>query len=198
MSIFKSAALAAALALAAGSAGAATVVSDATGISGTFTSPDGAVYEPAHDGGWVANDSTATWIWVSGAGINTPVTILYQFTLAGYDAATAALSGLFSLDDIGSISLNGTEIFADNAPYDVGSNWGIVQDYGTTNSSLFLAGVNTLAFTITNTGGPGGIRATINVTAEPTSAVPVPAALPLLAGALGGLGAFGLRRKRAA
>lgn len=195
MTFLKSLALAGALALGASSAGAATVSTAATGLT-PFTSPDGAVYQPGHDGGWVANDAVASWIWVAGAGINTPITLVYQFSLNGYQAATATLSGLISLDDVGTVKLNGTQIFADWAPYDHGSNWGTVQSYGTTDSSLFLAGLNTLTFTITNSGGPGGLRATAMVEAEP-GAVPVPAALPLLAGALGGLGAMGMRRKRA-
>ena len=177
-------------------ADAATVVPDGTNTSGSFTIQGGGtvvgVSDPA--GAWdLAPTSPASeWIWdqakVTADTFLGPVTFLYSFSMAGFDATTATLSGLIGQDDIGSIKLNGTDIFSTSS----GNNWATLVNYGTIDSSLFNSGDNVLSFFVENTGAhPAGLRATVTVEA---SVVPLPAAGFLLLGAIGGLAAFRRRK----
>ncbi|PZR00664.1 MAG: hypothetical protein DI533_09015 [Cereibacter sphaeroides] len=203
------------VAVSACAANAATVSTGSTLVSGggfsIDTSAPGyqgngvkkAVSDPAN--AWILSDTdpSSQWIWdealvnsINGNTFGGPVTFLYSFSLAGYNALTASLAGLISIDDIVTVTLNGYTIFEDNDAYDNGANWSKYQDYGTADGSLFKAGWNTLAFTVTNSGAyPAGLRATVEVEASP---VPLPAALPLLGGALAAFGFIGVRRKRSA
>ena len=203
MNMLKAAVIAGIVSFAALSANAATVSQAGTLAGGVFTIEGGgttvAVSDPSN--AWILSGTTpaSEWIWdeskvVLNGTFGGPVTFLYTFSLSAFDAATASLSGLIGLDDIGTVSLNGFEIFSDLVAYDDGPNWGKFQTYGTTNAALFNAGENVLSFFVVNSGnGPAGLRATVTVEA---SAVPLPAALPLLGGALAAFGFVGLRRKR--
>lgn len=190
-------------------ASAATVATDGTKVGGNFTIQTGgtgngvvvAVSDPA--GQWNLDPTTpfSEWIWdqalvdsIDGNTFGGPVTFLYKFSLAGFKAATASLSGLLSIDDNVTVTLNGTTILSDQDGQH--QNWNGAQVYGSASGSLFNAGLNTLAFTVTNDGRyPAGLRATVGVEASP---VPLPAALPLLGAALAAFGALAARRKRRA
>lgn len=186
------------------SANAATVASSGTMPSGDFTIQGGgttvAVSDPSNKWYIGPTPSASVWIWdqskvvLGGGTFGGPVTFLYSFVLTGFNAVTATLGGLVGLDDFGEIRLNGNLIFSDYS----GNNYSAMQSYGTTNSSFFTAGTNTLSFFVNNAGlYPAGLRATVTVSAD-VSAVPVPAALPLLVASLGGFGFIGRRKKKAA
>lgn len=195
-----------ALALSALGANAATVAVDGTRVGGNFTiAPGGsgngvvvAVSDPANQWNLAPTTPFSEWIWdealVNSIGGNTfggPVTFLYTFSLAGYKAATASLSGLLSIDDNVIVTLNGTTILSDLDGQS--ANWNGVQTYGTANGGLFRAALNTLSFTVSNDGRyPAGLRATVEIEASP---IPVPAALPLLGTALAAFGALAARRR---
>lgn len=198
------------LALSAFSVNAATVSTGSTLVEGGGFSIQGGgtkveVSDPSNAWLLPADDTSphSQWIWdqalvnsINGNTFGGPVTFLYSFSLAGFNALTASLSGLISIDDIVTVTLNGETIFQDLDAYDNGANWSKYQNYGSSNGSLFNAGWNTLAFTVTNSGAyPAGLRATVEVEASP---VPLPAALPLLGGALAAFGFVGARRKRSA
>jgi hypothetical protein len=129
-------------------------------------------------GPWLANDATSAWI----GSFNAPAgdyTYETTFSLAGLIASTASISGNWAGDNTGvSILLNGSTAgittnaaavnFAEFTPFSI-SNTG----------TNFLAGTNTLSFTISNAVGPGqnpvGLRVAMSGTAD--TAVPEPSDL---------------------
>jgi hypothetical protein len=193
---------AAVIAFSAISANAATVAIDGTKAGGAFTIEGGGTAVEVSDpnNAWILSDTDpdSEWIWdealvnsIDGDTFGGPVTFLYKFTLAGFNAATAKLKGVLAFDDNIIVKLNGNVIFSDQDGG--GSNWGSFRDYSST--SFFVDGDNVLSYFVTNDGRyPAGLRATVEVEASP---IPVPAALPLLAAALGAFGLVGMRRKRA-
>lgn len=206
MSLFKTIALTACFSVAAITAQAATVLQGVTkAADGPFTIVGGGtktvVSDPAN--AWITTPIDGSeWIWDAalvvppGGNFGGPVSFAVSFSLAGYELSTASLSGFFAVDDVVTITLNdyliGADVDAYNPPP---ANWAGYQAYGTSDTSYFNAGVNTLKFTVYNTGGyPAGLNATVLVEATP-SAVPVPAALPLLGGAIAGLGLIRRRQK---
>lgn len=131
------------------------------------------------------------WVW--GGLPNNGNIAQYEFTfdMTGYDLNTAVLSGLWGVDNVGTVALNGTQIAS--LPSVVAGNYATLHAYGTSVASLFNAGLNTLSFELQNAGGPRAFRATVEVTAE-SAAVPLPAGGLLL---LSGVGALGIGRLRA-
>lgn len=134
-------------------------------------------------------DPASEWVWI--AGMN-PVTFEFGFDLTGFDVTTTVLSGLWGVDNVGTVALNGTEIAS--LPAVVAGNYARLHAYGANAASLFNQGANVLTFNLANTGGPAAFRATAIVTADAMSAVPLPAAAPLLIGGVALLG--GLRSRR--
>jgi hypothetical protein len=198
--------LAAALALAVsvGGAQAATVASGGTQVTGAISGDtayfsDGELFAAADPSeAWVLSDLGGDYndaAWVSNDVNGRGTTFTFSFDLTGFDVASAVLSIKLAFDDFIEIALNGNTIFEDtDQGQPGGANWSVLQEF--TSTSFFQSGLNVLTFSVINTGGPGGLRASTIVTATP-SAVPVPAALPLLAGGLLALGALARRRKRA-
>ena len=117
-------------------------------------------------------------------------TYIYRttFSLAGYSAATAAISGVWSADDVGAdILLNGTSIGLTAQP-----TW-----YSSTAFKIlsgFVAGMNTLDFVLRNDQGATGLRVEMTGTAN---AVPEPASVLLLAMGIGGIVLLRKRLQRA-
>lgn len=134
---------------------------------------------PASDWVWTDNgDQTTTWT--------------FSFDLTGFDKSTAVLSGLWGVDNTGTIQLNGTQIAI--LPSVTTANFTSLSSYGTSDSSLFNMGMNVLTFTLSDAGGPEAFRATAKVEADmDMNAVPVPAALPLF---LAGLAVFARKRSK--
>jgi len=189
----KSLALAAALGVSALGANAATIINVGTsaGTGGPFVGTTGVLVD-SDDAAYAGGEGFSNWVWDAN-GDNT-VTYTVTFNLTSFQIASAVLSGLWGVDNIGTVLLNGVQI--SELTYGVGA-FASLTSYGSSNDGEFMTGVNTLQFVALNdisdtNGGPGPVafRATVNV-----SAIPVPAALPLLAGAVGLLG-FGAARRR--
>lgn len=186
----KSLGLAAVLVAMAASAQAATVAMGGTGSTGAggFTNPMGT---GDTDNGAYSHQVTtpaSNWVWV-----DQPATVvgnldfIFTFDLTHFKAATASLAGLWGVDNLGTVDLNGTQVSQLTYGYDAFNTLHAFNQ----GMAMFNAGMNTLTFHTTNTEGPGAFRASVQVDASP---VPVPAGLPLLGAGLAGLAA--LRRKR--
>jgi hypothetical protein len=131
---------------------------------------------------WLANGPNSAWI-AKDASSSTGNTDTYTttFDLTGYILSSAALQGSWTLDDAGTISLNGNSLGSLNA-----GDWGSLHSIGTVTSG-FVQGVNTLSIQITQSDNfLEGVRFEGSVTAAQSS-VPEPGPLTLaaLAGSLG-------------
>jgi len=142
---------------------------------------------------WFGDDALSSWIGPKGdshldGGYGEIYDFQTTFSLAGLDAATAAIVGQWAVDDVGlDILLNGVSVH----PALVG--WNYWSPFSIT--SGFQAGVNTLDFIVQNGGGPIGLR--VEMTGTTGSAVPEPATWALMIGGFGLAGAT-LRRRRMA
>ncbi len=102
----------------------------------------------------------------------TTTTFTTTFSLAGYDASNATLSGQALFDNFGEIFLNGNQVGGTITGFNTLSPFG-------TNANFFNAGLNTLSFVLHNSGGPEAFQvAGLTVTAEST--VPEPATWGLM------------------
>ncbi len=122
---------------------------------------------------YVANDANSRWISLNASGGPGGNTSVYRttFSLAGLNPATAAISGSWGADNVGTIFLNGvntgitiTNVFSSLVGFSI--------------TSGFVAGINTLDFRVVDEGAPGALRVddlvgTANVAV--TGAVPEPA-----------------------
>jgi PEP-CTERM motif-containing protein len=150
---------------------------------------------------WVANDSDSKWIGPtlgsgSDADSNGPVgTYVYRttFNLAGLDPATASITGLWSTDNPGlDILINGI-----STGQAIPSSTAFTALFPFSITSGFLPGPNTLAFVLSNEGGPTGLRVdSIAGTAQPIGGAPVPEPTTLLLFGSGLAGVAARRRLR--
>lgn len=201
---FKAFPAAAALALSAVAADAATIAQGGTQATGAvLPAGDTAfVLQSGHQVVQVSNPAyslaattpASNWVWDASQQAN-PITFLFTFTLSGWQVASASLSGLWGVDNFGEVRLNGHKI-GELQDYTM-NNFITLHAFGT--SSYFQSGTNVLSFDLRNETakeqGPAAFRASVAVD---VAAVPLPAAAPLLGGALAAFGALALRRKRAA
>lgn len=113
------------------------------------------------------------------------------FSLAGYDAVNATLSGQASFDNFGEIFLNGNQVGSTITGFATLTPFG-------TNAGFFLSGLNTLSFVLRNIDGPQAFQvAGLTVTAAElpsVGGVPEPASWALLTIGFGTIGAA-MRRK---
>jgi hypothetical protein len=189
---------------------AATIVLGNTGV-GTYslTTPSGpgtatlvtALPSPP----WIPNSGTSSWIGPSGNAIDVAGNYTYSttFSLAGLEASTAQISGLWAGDNAGvSLFLNGssTGITANTGSVNLGS----FTPFTIASSAGFVAGTNTLSFTINNIDGPGvtptGLRVEFtSATADAIPPIPPSTAVPEPSDLVGTAFAFGsvvlLKRK---
>ena len=149
---------------------------------------------------WVADTATSRWITPttdagnydfdhSSDGIYTYTEV---FSLTGYKAATASLSGIFSSDNtVDSITLNGTTINGSGGSYNA------FQSFSSTPGS-FVAGNNVLTFTVRNLANGSGSNPTgLNVEVTGNAAVvPEPASWALFVVGFGLVGTAARRRVR--
>ncbi len=139
---------------------------------------------------WIGDDSISAWIGPVGDGqLNGPVaTYDYQttFSLTGFSAASASITGLWASDNEGvDILINGVSTGqVTTSQFTAFTTFTI--------TSGFVAGLNTIDFIVHNAGGPTGVRVEQTGTAD-ANVVPEPAALALF-----GMGAamLGFARRR--
>jgi hypothetical protein len=131
-------------------------------------------------GPWFANDATSSWIGTTSAAPG-DYTYSTTFDLAGLNAGTASIAGNWAGDNSGvSILLNG---FATGITADAGSvNFGGFTGFTIGSTANFVAGLNTLSFTINNADDPlnpgnnaTGLRVAMTGNADTaTTSVPEP------------------------
>jgi hypothetical protein len=116
------------------------------------------------------------------------------FSLAGFNAATAFISGGWSSDNNGvAILLNGVDtgnLGTDFAQFSIG-----FVPFSIT--SGFNSGVNTLDFIVNNGGGPTALRVEMTGAAD-LAGVPEPATWAMMLAGFGGVGALMRSRRRVA
>lgn len=144
-------------------------------------------------GPWLGDDTTSRWIGPNSDGQLDGPSGFYNyhttFDLTGFNLATVVITGRYATDDGGSIVLNGATVGPPSGGFTSWTNF--------TLSSGFVAGINTLDFSVFNGGGPTGLRVEIiSAQGDLASAVPAPAGAILFGIGLVGLAAFrALRRK---
>ena len=142
-------------------------------------------------GPWLSETSTSRWITPTQNAADgvaaSDYTYSTTFSLSGFNAATASISGLFAADDkVSSILLNGVQ-FSTGAV-------GFQNFTSFSTSTGFVAGVNTLTFVTHNDGGPAGLRVEVAGTADLAGTVPEPATWGLMIAGFGMVG-FAARRR---
>ena len=162
-------------------------------VDGVTPRPAVTYYNPAY----VANDADSRWISISAGGTPGNNTSVYRltFSLAGLNAATASITGRWGTDNFGSILLNGGA--TGNSLVGIDAN-NFNQLHAFTISSGFVAGINTLDFSVTDGGPPTALRVDdLAGTASLAGGVPEPATWAMMVLGFAGLGAV-IRRRRAA
>ncbi len=152
-------------------------------------------------GPWISEDATSRWVTptdnaatLTDAADNT-YTFTETFSLAGYDAATAAFTGRYAADNaVDSITLNGVALASSPGGF---SSWTSFDSTGGT----FNAGDNTLTFVVRNfaNGGgpnPAGLLVQVTGTADLAGAVPEASTWALMIAGFGMVG-FAMRRRSA-
>jgi hypothetical protein len=166
-----------------------------------WTAPSGAAALPVFaddaDGGfftWVANGPNSNWIAADDNNASDPGndgTYTRTFDLTALDQSTASISGSWTLDDEGTLNLNGHQIAAAL----VSGDWTSLHPFSDSNSADFNVGLNTLTIVLSGDNFLDAVRLEGNVT---TSAVPEPTSLALLAIGMTGLVGYARRRPKQA
>lgn len=139
---------------------------------------------------------SSQWIANSASGTDASVYQLYiyelSFDLTGYDPTTATLSGLWGVDNVGNVLLNGAGATGTGALMLRSVDYHNFQGpHAFTITGGFVTGVNRLQFEIGDTGGVMGLNVSDLSLSATSNAAPEPGSLSLLA-----LGALGLRLRR--
>lgn len=167
-------------------------VTDTNGVTGFGYSTDGDSGYPVGYP-WLGDTSSSAWLTpannpsgdyaVGNFGWRT------TFDLTGFDAASASFNGRFAADNSAIAYLNGYQI----GTSDGFSNWSNFASQ----PGFFLAGINTVDFTVFNGGGPTGLLVEISDSSEVANvvAVPEPETYAMLLAGLSALGVVARRRK---
>lgn len=151
------------------------------------------VFDPPHPA-YSAVSPSSRWIWENNGGSPGNVTRTFQtsFDLTGLDPTTALVSGRWAVDNVG------VDIFLNGVPMGFTSPGAFTSFTNFLLNSGFVAGVNTLAFRVTDLGAPGGLNVTglEGRAAVLVSSVPEPATVALVGGGL--LVLAGAARRRGA
>ena len=119
--------------------------------------------------GWIGDGPNSDWIARNANITNNgpaPYTFTRTFDLTGYNLADVAISGAWTVDDGGTLNLNGHQIAS------LGSgNWGMLDSFSVPAGSPYLnQGLNTLTITITESDDYlEGVNLEGNVTATPVT-----------------------------
>ena len=145
---------------------------------------------------YVPESATSRWISYSGSPFigSGAFAVTTTFDLTGYDPTTAAVSGLWGVDNDGEIFLNGVST-GFTLTGSSGSNFNALHAFSL--NSGFVAGLNTLTIAVADSGPPAAFRldglvASANL-AVPT--IPEPAAWALMIAGFAMVGATMRRRK---
>ena len=175
------------------------------GIDSNWTLLGGPAYVSGTNGvfpvqtNWLADTATSRWITpTSNAGdsldpvANDNYAYMLNFSLAGFNPATASFFGQFAADNlVTSILLNGNVLAASGGGFSSWANFGA--------NSGFVAGSNTLTFNVTNfgqlSGNPSGLR--VEFTESNVSMVPEPQNWAMLIAGFGLIGAAARRSRMA-
>ena len=133
-------------------------------------------------GGWLPDGPNSNWIARNAFNCcNGPAPYTFYTTFDVADPANASISGSWTIDDGGILTLNGQTIDS------LGSgNWGSLHPFSASGSSWFVTGVNKLAITITSDDDfLEGVR--LEGTVLGTSTTPEPSTLLMLFSGFGGL-----------
>lgn len=143
------------------------------------------------NGAYVPEDANSRWISLSASGSPGSNTTVYRLTfdLTGLNASTASITGRAGTDNAGFVSLNGGPGSAING-FQALVNFSF--------NSGFVAGVNTLDFSVSDFGAPTALRVDDLVgTADVVNAIPEPASWALMILGFGAVGsAMRVRTKR--
>lgn len=152
---------------------------DATGVATTGNGADlhwtlagGTAYTGGSNGvfpigPWVNDSSTSRWITPTPSAADgepvAPFTYSTTFSLAGLAPGSASFSGQFAADDtVTAVTLNGIALPINGGGYSAFSAF-------TSAAGTFVAGLNTLSFTVLNGGGgPTGLDVQISGSADPS------------------------------
>jgi hypothetical protein len=147
----------------------------------------------------VLNNSLASWVSPSSdmavySAANQSYYYAVQFSLTGFDPASAAITGSWLSDNDGlGVFLNGNNIGQSSLP-SFGGFGGPLVNLSIPTGSGFVSGLNTLVFQVNNgpldgPGGtqpsPAGVRISLELTADPLTdppGVPEPSTALLMAG----------------
>ena len=176
---------------------AAHVATTGNGIDLHWNLADGTAFTGGVNGNfpigpWLAETSTSRWLTSTPSAADdvaaTDYTYSTTFSLSGFNAATASISGLFAGDDqVSSILLNGVTFSAGAVGFSSFTSFAT--------STGFVAGANTLTFVTHNNGGPAGLRVEVGGTADAAGMVPEPAMWGLMVVGFGLVGSAARRRR---
>ena len=141
--------------------------------AGNISLDSGTVIDVSHSAYYNGATSPASsWVWASGVDQNADLSFTFTFSLDGFDISTASLSGLWGVDNVGSVYLNNTLL--SDLPNVVTGNFNVLTAFNAgPGSSAFVAGTNTLTFDVGNRGGPGAFRASVEVSAQQSNAAQI-------------------------
>ena len=147
---------------------------------------------------YVADGSSSRWISVDASGSHDAGDYVFRttFNLTGFNTALTSLSFTCGVDNrVADVQINGTSVFGLGNSCDSYVNLGLPRQI----NSNFLAGVNTLDFTVRNDDDEGPVAFRVQYTSDTTpigsSEVPEPGTLLISAAGIAALQILRMRRR---